>query len=82
MEENKRNKSSIEFKLKEHYSTDNCFFLKNSNKSKEVKSKDIKSLYSFIFNKKRIILKSCFDHKGTKKFLLEKKKSNGRNKII
>ena len=50
--------------------------LKDHQKLKKNKSKDksAKSLLNFISTKK-IILKSCFDHKGAKKFLAEKSKA-------
>ena len=37
--------------------------------------KDKKSLVNFISSKNKIVLKSCFDHKGAKKFLSDKKKA-------
>ena len=37
--------------------------------------KDKKSLANFISSKNKIVLKSCFDHKGAKKFLSDKSKA-------
>jgi hypothetical protein len=37
--------------------------------------RDKKSLVDFISSKNKIILKSCFDHKGAKKFLSDKRKA-------
>lgn len=37
--------------------------------------RDKKSLVNFISSKNKIILKSCFDHKGAKKFLSDKSKA-------
>lgn len=37
--------------------------------------RDKKSLYNFISSKNKLILKSCFDYKGAKKFLSEKEKA-------
>ena len=37
--------------------------------------RDKKSLFDFISSKNKIILKSCFDHKGAKKFLSDKRKA-------
>ena len=47
----------------------------SSNRNKSSKSCDKKSLYDFISSKNKLILKSCFDHRGTKKFLSEKEKA-------
>ena len=66
----KRNKSSNYLVFKVPNLTTNLSISSNLNKSG-----DKKSLYDFISSKNRIILKSCFDHKGTKQFLLDKEKA-------
>ena len=55
---------------------------KKTNISKDIKSqkgnknlKEIKSIFDFISGKNKIILKSCFDCKGAKKFLHDKEKA-------
>ena len=77
MEEDlKRNKSSNYLVFKVTNLTTNLSMSSNINKSSKLnKSGDKKSLYDFISSKNRIILKSCFDHKGTKQFLLDKEKA-------
>ena len=47
----------------------------NNNKSEDINLKDEKSLLDFISSKNKIILNSCFDHKGAKKFLSDKRKA-------
>ena len=54
--------------------TQNLSVSSNPNKSL-CKSGDKKCLYDFISSKNKLILKSCFDHRGTKKFLSEKEKA-------
>ena len=54
--------------------TQNLSVSSNPNKSL-CKSCDKKCLYDFISSKNKLILKSCFDHRGTKKFLSEKEKA-------
>ena len=47
----------------------------NNNKSDNINLKDENPFMDFISSKKKLILKSCFDHKGTKKFLSDKRKA-------
>ena len=47
----------------------------NNNKSDNINLKDEKPFIDFISSKKKLILKSCFDHKGTKKILSDKRKA-------
>ena len=70
MEDRRRNKSSHFLVFKEQDLTQ-----KKKISESYIKSHDKKSLFDFISTKNRIILKSCFDHKGTKKFLLDKEKA-------
>ena len=53
---------------------------KSFNLDESENCKDKKSLVDFISSKNKIILKSCFDHKGAKKFLSDKQKA--MDKII
>ena len=48
---------------------------KTFNLDESENQKDKKSLVNFISSKNKIVLKSCFDHKGAKKFLSEKQKA-------
>ena len=76
MEDRKRNKSSNYLVFKVKNLTQNLSISSQLNKSSNLnKSNDKKSLYDFISSKNRMVLKSCFDHKGSKKFLLEKAKA-------
>jgi inactivated superfamily I helicase len=75
MEDRKRNKSSNYLVFKVQNLTQNLSISSNNKSSNLNKSNDKKSLFDFISSKNRMVLKSCFDHKGTKKFLLEKAKA-------
>ena len=48
---------------------------KTFNLDESENQKDKKSLVNFISSKNKIVLKSCFDHKGAKQFLSEKQKA-------
>jgi hypothetical protein len=48
---------------------------KTFNLDESENQKDKKSLVNFISSKNKIVLKSCFDHKGVKQFLSEKQKA-------
>jgi hypothetical protein len=48
---------------------------KTFNLDESENQKDKKSLVNFISSKNKIVLKSCFDHKGAKQFLYEKQKA-------
>ena len=76
MEEDKlkHNKSSNYLVFNIPNLTQNLSVSSNRNKSLS-KSCDKKCLYDFISSKNKLILKSCFDHRGTKKFLSEKEKA-------
>ena len=47
--------------------------IKSQNENENLK--EIKSIFDFISGKNKIILKSCFDEKGAKKFLYDKEKA-------
>jgi hypothetical protein len=67
-----------------NFSSSNNLRIKYSGKSFNLNEsenlRDKKSLFDFISSKNKIVLKSCFDHKGAKKFLSDKKKA--MDKII
>ena len=62
-----------------NFSSSNNLRIKYSGKSFNLNEsenlRDKKSLFDFISSKNKIVLKSCFDHKGAKKFLSDKKKA-------
>ena len=62
-----------------NFSSSNNLRIKYSGKSFNLNEsenlRDKKSLFEFISSKNKIVLKSCFDHKGAKKFLSDKKKA-------
>jgi hypothetical protein len=62
-----------------NFSSSNNLRIKYSGKSFNLNEsenlRDKKSLFNFISSKNKIVLKSCFDHKGAKKFLSDKKKA-------
>ena len=70
MDENLNFKSSDNLRKKYHG--------KSFNLDESENQKDKKSLVNFISSKNKIVLKSCFDHKGAKKFLSEKQKAMDR----
>ena len=47
--------------------------IKSQNENEKLK--EIKSIFDFISDKNKIILKSCFDKEGAKKFLYDKEKA-------
>ena len=62
-----------------NFSSSNNLRIKYSGKSFNLNEsenlRDKKYLFDFISSKNKIVLKSCFDHKGAKKFLSDKKKA-------
>ena len=74
MEFNPLCKSSKNLKVEDNFSNTQYTLIRNNLSQNE--NRDNKSiLFNFLSSKKKIILKSCFDHKGAKKFLSEKEKA-------
>ena len=74
MEVNPLCKSSKNLTVEDNFSNTQFTYIRNNLSQNE--NRDDKSiLFNFLSSKKRMTLNSCFDHKGAKKFLLEKEKA-------
>ena len=73
MDDDKFCKSSKNLTVDESISKTKYAHISNNLSQNEIHNKNI--LFNFLTSKKKITLKSCFDHKGAKKFLSEKEKA-------
>ena len=73
MDDDKYCKSSKNLTVDESISKTKYSHISNNLSQNETHNKNI--FFNFLTSKKKITLKSCFDHKGAKKFLSEKEKA-------